>query len=264
MEIKNIKLNNTSIEYITFGKGNQTLVILPGLSINNVLLNKEEIEKAYSLLTDDYTIYLFNDRDDIPDNYTISDMANDIVEAIKQLKLKDIYLFGVSKGGMLAQIITINNPKLIKKLIIASSTSRIDDINKDNFNKLKSLAINHDTQELCLSLYKMIYPENIYNQYIDAIKELSKTITDKELDKFIKTIDALKTFDITNELNKIKCPTFIFGNKDDNIFDIEITLDLISNLKIKENDYYIYDGYGHASYDLAPDFKERLLEFLNK
>ena len=24
---------------------------------------------------------------------------------------------------------------------------------------------------------------------------------------------------------------------------------------------YIYSGYGHAAYDLAPDYKERILEF---
>ena len=25
---------------------------------------------------------------------------------------------------------------------------------------------------------------------------------------------------------------------------------------------YMYDGYGHAAYDMAPDYKERILEFL--
>ena len=24
----------------------------------------------------------------------------------------------------------------------------------------------------------------------------------------------------------------------------------------------MYDGYGHAAYDMAPDYKERILEFL--
>ena len=34
--------------------------------------------------------------------------------------------------------------------------------------------------------------------------------------------------------------------------------------KLKDHTYcelYMYDGYGHAAYDLAPDYRERMLEF---
>lgn len=34
--------------------------------------------------------------------------------------------------------------------------------------------------------------------------------------------------------------------------------------KIKKSEIFIYEGLGHATYEEAQDFNERVLEFLNK
>ena len=58
------------------------------------------------------------------------------------------------------------------------------------------------------------------------------------------------------------------GLKDINIYGVSMggmTAMEIANYfdEQSRSEYYQYEGYGHAVYDLAPDFTERLLGFLN-
>ena len=66
-------------------------------------------------------------------------------------------------------------------------------------------------------------------------------------------------FDITNEIEEIKIPTFVFASDLDPIFGLEASMETVNLLKC---DYYIYKGYSHAFYDEAPDFKHRLMQWL--
>jgi len=42
----------------------------------------------------------------------------------------------------------------------------------------------------------------------------------------------------------------------------EASQEIADLLKDRDCTLYMYDGYGHAAYDLAPDYKERILDFL--
>ncbi len=53
---------NFSMDYIRFGSGRKTLVILPGLSVQSVIPAAADIEKQYDLFKKDYTVYLFDRR----------------------------------------------------------------------------------------------------------------------------------------------------------------------------------------------------------
>ena len=75
--VKSVDLNGKTMEYINFGnqEGN-VLVILPGLSLKSVMGSAEAIVGAYSLLSADHEIYLFDHIKQEPEGYTIEDMAD--------------------------------------------------------------------------------------------------------------------------------------------------------------------------------------------
>ena len=83
------------INYLRFGNGQKTLAIIPVLSLQSVMNFAAAIKASYKLLEKDFTIYLFDRRKDLPDKYSIAEMAEDTAQAIKSLKLEHIYLFGV-------------------------------------------------------------------------------------------------------------------------------------------------------------------------
>ena len=75
--------------------------------------------------------------------------------------------------------------------------------------------------------------------------------------------ESLKGFDITGQLRKITCPVLVIGSLDDGVLGAGASERIAENLKGHTDcELYLYNGYGHAAYDLAPDYKERLLKFL--
>ena len=65
MIIKTISNNSFSMEYLKFGHGKKTLLIIPGLSIQSVIASADAIEEAYMPLTDEFTIFLFDRRKEL-------------------------------------------------------------------------------------------------------------------------------------------------------------------------------------------------------
>jgi len=56
---------------------------------------------------------------EIPDNFT--DSANNVISVLSELGIKQIDLLGFSMGGFVAQLVTLNAPGLVRRLILAGT-----------------------------------------------------------------------------------------------------------------------------------------------
>jgi pimeloyl-ACP methyl ester carboxylesterase len=56
-------------------------------------------------------------------NYQMKDLAKDVLSLVEDLDIPTFHLLGHSLGGMVAQIIAIDNPSLIRSLILVSTSS---------------------------------------------------------------------------------------------------------------------------------------------
>ena len=83
--IETVNLPDFSMDYFRFGKGERTFVILPGLSVQSVMGAAEAIAAEYRPLTEDYTVYVFDRRKELPPVYTVADMARDTATAMEAL-----------------------------------------------------------------------------------------------------------------------------------------------------------------------------------
>lgn len=253
------------MDYIRFGNGDKALVILPGVSVQSVLGSAELIKEAYKVLTDDYTVYLFDRRQDISEGYSLQDMAKDTDEAIRELGLEHIDLFGVSQGGMIAMQIAVMDPGLVDKLVLGSTCARVTDAKYGFFDRLVSLARDGKTRDLYIAFGEGLFPQDLFNQIKDAFLEPIGTVTEDELERFAVVSECMEGFDFTEELRKIKCPVLVIGDTSDKIFGADSS-ELIAECLSGNSDceLYMYEGFGHAVYDTAPDYKERILAFLRK
>lgn len=257
--IQSIKVNNSEMEYITFGKWKKVFVIIPWLSIKSILLNEESIISGFSKISSNFTIFLFDRIKDIPKNYSIQDMAEDTYNAMIQLWIKSCNIFGASQWWMIAQSIAINHPEFIEKMILASTTYKITQNALKIISQRIDLAKQNKKSELIQNFTTNVYCEETLKKYWDLITQSNSDVSDEELQKFIKLAYPTLTFDIENDLKKIKCETLVIGSNNDLIFWWESTKNLSEKLKCE---YYIYDNFGHAIYDEAPDFRDRMLIFL--
>ena len=74
---------------------------------------------------------------------------------------------------------------------------------------------------------------------------------------------SFRGYDLLDDLYRITCPVLVIGSEDDHVVGAEASVQIAEHLSDQtECEIYMYDGYGHAAYDLAPDYKERLPGFL--
>ena len=261
--IETIKTDAFSMDYFKFGRGEKTLVILPGLSVQSVMGSADAVADAYQILTDDFTIYLFDRRKELPASYSIHEMAQDTAEAMRVLGLENVCLFGTSQGGMIAMDIAINHPELVQKLVLGSTSACVTEENYGTVEEWIRLAKAGDATELYLAFGDAVYPREVFEQYRELLADAAKTVTPDELNRFIILAEGMKGFNVTDDLSKIACPVLTIGSADDQVLGADATAQIAERLKDRPDfEMYMYDGYGHAAYDTAPDYKERLLRFL--
>ena len=263
VQVETVEADSFSMDYVRFGHGEKTLVILPGLSVQSVMGSADAIAEAYDLFTEDYTVYLFDRRKDLPDAYSVYDMARDTAEAIRALGLEPVSLMGVSQGGMIAMDITIRNPGLVEKLVLGSTSACVTEEQYETMGAWVRLAEDGNAEGLYLAFGEALYPVEMFDESAELLVEAAKTVTAEELERFIVLAEGTRGFDVYDELEKISCPVLLIGSLDDGVLGADATTQIAERLDSLSNfELYMYDGYGHAAYDTAPDYKERVLDFL--
>ena len=257
-----VRSDSFEMDYFRFGSGPDLLVIIPGLSIRSVLLSAEAVADEYSIFERDYTVYLFDRRTDMPENYSTFEMAMDTSDAMKALGLYDVCLFGASQGGMIAMLIAAMRQELVKKLALASSASFTTKDAETVIHRWIDYAESGDGVGLFLNFGEMVYPRSLFDKYRDIFAEEGKKITREELSRFQKAAKGLIKFDARKEIRSIKCPVLIISSSDDAVIGAESVNALARQIGNGfQSELILYEGFGHAVYDTAPDCRERLFKF---
>lgn len=258
----NGKDNDMKIRHISFGKGDKTMAVVPGLSIGYVTDSAQAIEGAFSAFAEDYTVYLFDIRDDVPEGYTLPQMGEDLAAAIKELGLKDIYLYGCSMGGMQSIYVAAHYPELVRKVVVASSACKANDTSNAVIENWIRLAKEENCGELTASMGQLIYSPAFYEANKDAFAAMADGLTEDILTRFIHTAGVIPNMDLTAEAAAIKCPVLVLGARGDRVLTVEAS-ELIAELT--RGELFLYgEEYPHAVYDEAPDLRDNVKAFFDK
>ena len=265
IRIETVAADDFTMDYFRFGHGDQTLVILPGLSVESVMKFADTVAPAYASFEDRFTVYVFDRRKELPPVYTNRDIARDTAAAIRALGLDRVCLFGASQGGMIAMCIAIEQPDLVSRLILGSTSSHVTDEQFRVIDGWIQLAKAGRTEDLYLAFGEAIYPQQVFEQAKVLLTESARGVTEEDLSRFAILAEGIRGFDVTDQLGKISCPVLVIGSLDDHVLGGEASGKIAEQLKGRADcELYMYDGYGHAVYDLAPDYKERMLDFLTR
>ena len=258
-----IRLGGADMSYASFGHGEKTFVLLPGLSDGLATVKGKALllAKPYEAFFDRYTVYMFSRRDDLPRGFSIRDMAADQAAALQSLGIERASIMGVSQGGMIAQYLAINFPDLVEKLVLAVTAPYPSQISCDCVGSWVQMARRGDHKALMVDTAERSYSPAYLARYRMAYPVLGMVGKPKSYDRFLANAEAILGFDARDDLGRILCPTLILAGEDDRIVGVDASYEL--HERITGSELYVYPGLGHAAYEEAPDFNSRVLRFLD-
>lgn len=260
--IQKVCTDTFEMNYFCFGEGDRTLVILPGLSVQSVMGLAEAVANEYEVMAKDFTVYVFDRRSELPLAYSVSDMARDTAEAFRMLGLHDVSLFGASQGGMIAMELTIGYPALVARLALGSASAHVREAQYRQMRRWIDLAEKKDSVGLYLAFGEKLYPPTLFAQYKDLLTAAGGTVTEEELARFVILAQGTKDFHVSDRLHEIQWPVLVIGSSDDEVVGGDAAMEIVRAFGDRPGvEHYMYTGYGHAAYDTAPDYRQRLYDF---
>ena len=258
---KELKLTvqDMQLDYITFGNGTKPLVMIQGLNTRGIKGAALSLAYMYRIFAKDYKVYLFDRRPVVQEGITVRDMASDIAIAMDILGITNADVFGVSQGGMIAQHLAIDRPDLVKKLVLAVTLSQNNDTVKQIINHWIEMAEQGAMKELVADMAAKMYSDAYVKRYRPFMPLLTILQKPKEVQRFVILAKACLTCNTYKVLDRIKCPVFVLGGKQDQVVTGAASEEIAEKLGCR---IYMYDRLGHAAYEEAKDFNRIVYDFL--
>lgn len=257
-----LKIDAWEMSYVSFGKGEKNLVLIPGLSESVITLEGKAFALAmlYRQFAKKYKVYIFSKRKHIPEIFSIRDMARDQARALKALGIDKTSVIGVSQGGMIAQYLAIDRPELIDKLVLAVTAPAINPVIEENINRCMELVRSNDYKKYLIETVENSYSHKSLWKYRLMYPFIGLFQKPSNLTRLLASCRTILDFDASSELYKITCPTLIIAGAKDRIVGLEASHQLHEG--IKNSRLYVYEEFGHAAHEEAKDFNTKVLEFL--
>ena len=183
-----------------------------------------------------------------PVPYTLSDMAGDVVGLLDFLKIDRAHIFGVSLGGMIAQVLTIEHPTRVRSLISVMSMSGEPEFGQSTPEAIGALLSESPSDRSGYIEHSIVY--QVYHSKKYRSDEFSKTSAARDFDRMYYPQGSTRQLAAvyasgrrTEQLRAIKTPTLVIHGKDDTLISPsggERTAELIPNAKL-----VLVDDMGH-------------------
>lgn len=246
----------SGMPYLRMGAGD-SLVFIHGLGeIKEGWSNQFEFAEHYDLIIPDlrgHGEYLTNKE------ISISNFAHDVICLLKGLGIKNAHICGFSMGGMVAQEIYRQAPKMCRSLMLVSTFHYAPKLFGELFIKLggarsESLSLekqNNIAARVCLYSWTEKNFEDFYKFYQPNRKY------------YLPSMKACLEVNNLCLLPKVKVPTLIIGGQYDSVTPVWIQL--LMHKQIRHSEFVIFRNTGHVAKLEAKDaFNEVLRNFLNK
>ena len=256
-----VELPTGTQDYIRFGKGAKTMIMLPGVGDGLQTVKGMALPFAllYRSLAKDFTVYVFSRRRVLSPGMTTRDMAEDLNGAMEALGLSKAAIVGVSQGGMIAQWLALDHPDKVERLVLVVTLSRPNAVIKDVISRWLQMADQGDYKGIMLDTAERSYSPKRLKQSMLEYKLLGSIGKPKSFDRFRIQAASCLTHDTYDLLDQISCQTLVIGGKEDQIVTGQASVEIAG--KIPDCQLFLYEGLGHGLYEEASDFLKRVSEF---
>ena len=260
---KTLYFNDKSMDYVTFGKGKQPLVIIPGLGdgLQTVKGKAQIFSLSYRLLAKRYKIYVFSRINELGQGYTTRDMAADVAEAMEVLNITSAYVMGISQGGMIAQWLAVDFPEKVQRLILAVTTAKPSQLARERIEHWQKLSQSGNFKHLMLDIAQHSYTQKSYQKWRLLYNIMGRLGRMKDEKRIVIQSQSCLEHNSLEVLKEIQCPTLVLGALEDDVIGVKGSKELAK--AISGCQLLILNHSGHALYEENKVFQEAVCGFLN-
>ena len=266
LNIHNCRVNfgPDEMAYASFGHGENELIILPGLSDGLTTTEGKALPLSwmYREFSDSFTVSVFSRRANLPDHFTIAEMAEDQAAVIRMIGKRSVSVLGVSQGGMIALMLAADHPELVEKLVIAVSAPCVNPLIQANLQRWIGYAEAGDHKQLMIDSAEHMYSESRLRNIRLMYPLLGRIGKPENYRRFLANAHAILNFDGREKAKKITCPVLIIGGESDRTVGFEGSEEL--HRLIPRSQLYCCRGLGHAAYEEERTFNQRVIRFLKE
>ncbi len=256
-----LHLPTGDMDYICFGRGKKTLVMLPGVGDGLKTVKGMALPFAllYRALAKDFKVYVFSRRVKLPEHMSTREMSEDLNDALEALDISGAAVVGVSQGGMIAQWLAIDHPDKVGKLVLVVTLSRANETVRGVIALWSEMAKRGDYRGIMLDTAERSYSAKRIRQARITYGLLGNFGKPGSFDRFLTQAESCVTHNAYEELRRIACPTLVIGGTEDKIVTGQASEEIAA--QIPGSELYLYEGLSHGLYEEAPDFLKRISDF---
>jgi pimeloyl-ACP methyl ester carboxylesterase len=199
---------------------------------------------------------------------TIEAMASDAVTFIRALGFDQVDLFGFSMGGMIAQVIALEEPQLVRKMIIAGTGPAggegIENVTRITYLDVARGLVTRQDAKQYLFFTRTPNGRRAGREFLARLKERTD---DRDKDISIRSFRAqLKAIHRWGQqqpadLARIHQPVLVANGESDRMVPTKNTVDL--DRRLPNSQLVLYPDAGHGGvFQFHEDFVKRALAFL--
>lgn len=259
-ENKTLRLpSGAEMYYAKFGRGNNVLIMIPGLNIVDMIGTANNLAYFYRRFAKKFTVYIFDRRSGRDKGATIQSMADDLAAALQSLGISEAYVLGVSQGGMIAQYLASDHPGLVKRLVLGVTAARTNPVMTEALDEWIEMAEKGDLKGVLTKSYDRMYTKAQMKKYKLLIPVMMRFTKFTSTERFADHARAIYSINSYDNLKKIKVPTLVLGAEHDKITTPEGAKELADKIGCE---CYIFPNEGHAAY-LRDGFNKKVYDFFS-
>jgi 3-oxoadipate enol-lactonase len=203
------------MDWLQVGRGPLSVVVVPGAGDGLWTVGRSAMQLAwrYRRRFWSHRLLILGRREPIPLGFGVEEHADDYLRAVERLGWRSSIWECISAGGPIGQCVARRRPDVVRGLILASTTHRLDARLRSVLETWRDLAHHHHWAALYWSMIALNRRPATAARYQPLRPLLRLVPPPRSPLRFLQLIDGLAKLDNRAILPAITCSTLIIGGE---------------------------------------------------
>lgn len=250
---------------LTFGDG-PPLVVFPGLGMTNANpsgLQRWGEVRLLAPLARAFTVHRIGCKVGLEPGTTMTDLANDYVEALADEFDGPVDVLGISTGGSLALQLAADHPGLVRRLVVAGAAYWLSEHGREFQRRMAEFSAAGDRRGISQMMAPDVADSRLGRRIAGRLLWLAGPLFIRrgwDPSDMIATIRAEDAFDLGERLGEISAPTLVIGGGRDRFYPAELFRETADG--IPDGRLILYENRAHGGTFADRRFGRDVIAFL--